>query len=71
MRVNLYTRQSCLAVTARDLAVMGATLADGGVNPITGSGWSAPRPAVTAWRFLSARLGLNLFDSRPVATPPA
>lgn len=34
--VDLYTRQSCLAVTARDLAVMGATLADGGVNPMTG-----------------------------------
>jgi glutaminase len=33
--VELYTRQSCLSVTARDLAVMGATLADGGVNPIT------------------------------------
>ncbi len=33
--VDLYTRQSCLAVTARDLAVMGATLADGGVNPVT------------------------------------
>jgi glutaminase len=33
---DLYTRQSCLAVTARDLAVMGATLADGGVNPCTG-----------------------------------
>ncbi len=30
---ELYTRQSCLSVTARDLAVMGATLADGGVNP--------------------------------------
>ena len=33
--VDLYTRQSCLHVTARDLAVMGATLADGGVNPVT------------------------------------
>jgi glutaminase len=33
--VELYTRQSCLGVTARDLAVMGATLADGGVNPVT------------------------------------
>jgi len=32
---DLYTRQSSLSVTARDLAVMGATLADGGVNPIT------------------------------------
>ncbi len=34
--VELYTRQSCLRVTARDLATMGATLADGGVNPVTG-----------------------------------
>jgi glutaminase len=33
--LDLYTRQSCLSVTARDLAVMGATLANGGVNPIT------------------------------------
>ncbi|HYX75619.1 MAG TPA: glutaminase A, partial [Gaiellaceae bacterium] len=33
--VELYTRQSCLRVTARDLAVMGATLANGGVNPLT------------------------------------
>ena len=34
--VDLYTRQSCLKVTARDLAVMAATLAGGGVNPMTG-----------------------------------
>lgn len=34
--VDLYTRQSSLAVTARDLATMGATLALGGVNPRTG-----------------------------------
>lgn len=33
--VELYTRQCCLRVSARDLAVMGATLADGGVNPVT------------------------------------
>jgi glutaminase len=32
---ELYTRQSCLVVTAADLAVMGATLADGGVCPTT------------------------------------
>jgi glutaminase len=36
LALDLYTRQSCLAVTARDLAVMGATLADGGVNPVSG-----------------------------------
>lgn len=34
--VEVYTRQSCLAVTAVDLAVMGATLADGGTNPLSG-----------------------------------
>jgi glutaminase len=34
--IDLYTRQCSLSVSAHDLAVMGATLADGGVNPITG-----------------------------------
>lgn len=34
--VALYTRQSCLSVSTVDLAVMGATLADGGTNPLTG-----------------------------------
>jgi glutaminase len=33
--VDLYTKQCALNVSARDLAVMGATLADGGVNPIS------------------------------------
>ena len=33
--LELYTRQCALNVTAKDLAVMGATLADGGVNPLT------------------------------------
>ncbi|WP_435529626.1 glutaminase A [Occultella kanbiaonis] len=34
--VDLYTRQCSVNVTAEDLAVMGATLAHGGVNPRTG-----------------------------------
>jgi glutaminase len=34
--VDVYTRQCALRVSAHDLAVMGATLADGGVNPVTG-----------------------------------
>ena len=34
--VDVYTKQSCIEVTARDLAVMGATLAGGGRNPLTG-----------------------------------
>ena len=33
---DLYTRQCSLLVSAADLAVMGATLADGGMNPKTG-----------------------------------
>ncbi len=32
---ELYTKQCSLNVSAKDLAVMGATLADGGVNPLT------------------------------------
>ena len=33
--IDLYTKQCSLNVCAKDLAVMGATLADGGVNPLT------------------------------------
>jgi glutaminase len=40
--VELYTRQSCLAVTVRELATLGATLANGGANPLSG------RPIVSA-----------------------
>ena len=32
---DLYTRQCSLNVSAKDLAIMGATLADGGMNPLT------------------------------------
>jgi glutaminase len=32
---DLYTKQCSLNVSAKDLAVMGASLADGGVNPLT------------------------------------
>ncbi len=32
---DIYTKQCSLNVTARDLAVMGATLANGGMNPVT------------------------------------
>jgi glutaminase len=36
LATDVYTRQCALRVTSHDLAVMGATLADGGVNPLTG-----------------------------------
>src|SRR4029453_9376235 len=34
--VDLYTRQSCLQVSVTELAVMGATLANGGDKPLNG-----------------------------------
>ncbi|MFH1983713.1 MAG: glutaminase A [Pseudomonadota bacterium] len=34
--LDVYTRQCSIGVTARQLAVMGATLANGGVNPMSG-----------------------------------
>jgi len=34
--LRVYTRQCSVGVTARQLGVMGATLANGGVNPVTG-----------------------------------
>ncbi len=34
--VDVYTKQSSVGVTAKQLAMMGATLANGGVNPKTG-----------------------------------
>ena len=40
--VDLYTRQCSLNVSAHDLAVMAATLADGGMNPLTGEQVVAP-----------------------------
>ena len=35
--VDLYFKQCSLLVTARDLAMMAATLANRGVNPMTGA----------------------------------
>ncbi len=42
---DVYTRQCALAVTCHDLALMGATLADGGVNPVTGERVVSPAVA--------------------------
>lgn len=65
--VDLYTRQCSLEVTATDLAVMGATLADGGVNPVTGeqvieSSLCAPVLAVMATAGLYETSGDWLYD---------
>jgi glutaminase len=45
---DIYTRQCSLRVNARDLAVMGATLADGGVNPLTSHHRSTRRATACA-----------------------
>lgn len=65
--VELYTRQCSLDVTAEDLAVMGATLADGGVNPLSRDAVVAPHDchcalAVMAIAGLYETSGTWLFD---------
>jgi glutaminase len=64
---DVYTRQCALRVSARDLAVMGATLANGGVNPITGvravaAGCGRRVLAVLATAGLYERSGDWLYD---------
>ncbi len=67
LATDVYTRQCSLRVTARDLAVMGATLADGGMNPLTGERTVAPGVcrrvlAVLATSGLYERSGDWLYD---------
>ena len=47
--VAVYTRQSCLAVTAADLAAMGATLATAASTPARASASSTPTAATPRW----------------------
>lgn len=58
--LDRYTRQSCVAVTAVDLATMGATLADGGVNPVTGERVVS---AVTCRHVLAAMTTAGLYET--------
>ena len=60
---DLYTRQCSLNVSAKDLAVMGATLADGGVNPVTKERVVSPiRLPLCAGRHDDRRIVRNLGD---------
>jgi len=64
---DIYTRQCALKVSVQDLAVMGATLADGGVNPVTGdrvidAGTCARVLAVMATAGLYEHSGEWLYD---------
>jgi len=65
--VDVYTKQCALQISARDLAIMGATLADGGVNPVTGDQVVGPTIcrdtlAVLAANGLYQRSGEWLFE---------
>jgi glutaminase len=57
--VDAYFRQCSVLVTARDLAVMGATLAHAGVNPVTGE--AVVDPAI-AKRTLSVMATCGMYD---------
>lgn len=57
--VDAYFRQCSLAVTARDLAVMGATLANSGTNPLTGEVVFQESTAVTV---LSVMATCGMYD---------
>jgi glutaminase len=58
--LDLYTRQCAVAVTARDLAIMGATLASGGVNPRTGA---RVVDAATAAQVLAVMATAGLYET--------
>ena len=58
--LDLYFRQCSIAVDCRDLSVMAATLANGGVNPITGE---RALEAVHVDRVLSVMTTCGLYDA--------
>lgn len=57
--LDVYFRQCSVLVTARDLAVMAATLANGGLNPVTGERAIA---SYTTSRTLSAMTSSGMYD---------
>jgi glutaminase len=58
--VDGYTRQCAVRVTVRDLAVTGATLANAGVQPVTGN---RVVPAAVARRTLEVMAGCGMYDA--------
>lgn len=58
--VDVYLRQCAVNVTCRDLAMMGATLANNGVNPVTGA---RAIDGVLAERVLSVMSTCGMYDA--------
>jgi glutaminase len=58
--LDLYTRQCAVSVNARDLAVMGATLANGGRNPVSNQQVVSP---TTAAEVLSVMATAGMYDT--------
>lgn len=58
--VDVYTNQCCLLVSCSDLALMGATLANGGINPRTGDRVVSPQAAQAA---LTAMVVSGMYES--------
>lgn len=50
LALDIYTRQCSIGITARQLAIMGATIAHGGVNPVSGKAVFKPElaPKITS-----------------------
>ena len=57
--LDVYFRQCSVLVTARDLALMAATLANGGINPVTGDRVVSP---YTVSRTLSVMTSSGMYD---------
>lgn len=57
--LDVYFRQCSVLVTARDLATMAATLANGGVNPLTGLRVISPYSVA---RTLSVMTSSGMYD---------
>ncbi len=59
LALNTYLRQCSVLVTARDLAVMAATLANGGINPVSGEQAASP---MTITRMLTVMASCGMYD---------
>ncbi len=57
--LDVYFRQCSLLVTARDLAIMGATFANHGVNPVTGETVASPYAVA---RTLAVMISSGMYD---------